>query len=246
MNVITLAQTESTNTALSEMADSAVNGTIIRAIDQTAGRGQRGNSWESQRGKNLTFSVFLVPENISAREQFLISQAVSVAIVNVLRRYITNLDDTVAIKWPNDIYVGDQKICGILIENSLRGTAISHSIVGIGINVNQLEFRSDAPNPVSLIHFTGHETDIEKLMEETWHEIDQNMRQLSTEENKKRLREEYMADLWRREGFHPYATPDGYRFDAEVADIAPDGILTLCDPFGNKTKYAFKEVQFIL
>ncbi len=245
MNLITLEQTDSTNSALAAMGENATEGTVVMAVNQTAGRGQRGNSWEAEPGKNLTFSMMLVPRDITAREQFLISQAVAVAIVTVLRRYL-NISEEVAVKWPNDIYVGDQKICGILIENSLSGTVISRSIVGIGLNVNQLEFKSDAPNPVSMIHLIGRQLDLTELLEEICDAINLQMQQLSTEEGKEKLRKEYMSMLWRREGFHPYATPDGYRFDAEVVDVAPDGIFTLRDPFGNSTSYAFKEIQFIL
>ena len=124
--------------------------TVVSTYNQTAGRGQRGNSWESEPHKNLTFSVLLKPQHIIAREQFYISEIVSVAIVNTLRKYI--IDQPIAIKWPNDIYVNDDKICGILIENTLSGYSISQSIAGIGININQQTFLSNAPNPISLIH----------------------------------------------------------------------------------------------
>ena len=142
---------------------------------QTAGRGCGSNTWESERGKNLTFSVLLHPTEIPADCQFRISEAVSVAICETLERCFRPLspadsspnlgEQEISIKWPNDIYVGDRKICGILIENQLRGRLISDSIVGIGLNVNQMEFRSDAPNPVSLAQLTGHEEDREALLQ---------------------------------------------------------------------------------
>ncbi len=245
MNLITLDKAESTNTELAKMASQAINGTIVRAVDQTSGRGQRGNSWESEAGKNLTFSAFIVPEGILASEQFLISQAVSVAISDVIRRYVHQLED-VAIKWPNDIYVGNQKICGILIENSITGTRIGHSIVGIGINVNQLRFESNAPNPVSMIHFVGSELPLEPLLAEFWNEIDKRLLMLNSDSGRRSLRADYFKNLWRGSGFYPYATPGGEPFEAEIVDIGDDGMLTLRDTDGNTMAFAFKEVQFIL
>ncbi|MDE6431375.1 MAG: biotin--[acetyl-CoA-carboxylase] ligase, partial [Duncaniella sp.] len=120
----------------------------VSARRQTAGRGQRGNSWESAPGKNITMSILLRPEGLHPSRQFVISRAVSLAITGVLRRYMPA--SAVRVKWPNDIYVDDRKICGILIENVISSASIRQSVVGIGINVNQRRFLSDAPNPVSM------------------------------------------------------------------------------------------------
>ena len=149
-----LAETDSTNTYLQQLdADRHLpEGYIAYTDTQRAGRGQRGNSWESQPGKNLTFSLLLRPEHIPANQQFLLSQAVSLAATDVLNRYASGF----SIKWPNDIYWEDKKIAGILIENVLSGSTFARSIVGIGLNINQERFISDAPNPVSLFQITGH------------------------------------------------------------------------------------------
>ncbi|MDE5982764.1 MAG: biotin--[acetyl-CoA-carboxylase] ligase, partial [Duncaniella sp.] len=135
-HIITLPEAGSTNTELAAIAAESPHGTVVTTRCQTAGRGQRGNTWEAAPGRNITMSVLLKPETILAREQFAVSEAVSLAIVTVLRRHLP-AEAHVAIKWPNDIYVNDLKICGILIENSLIGNRIGHSIAGIGININQ-------------------------------------------------------------------------------------------------------------
>ncbi len=134
-------------------------GTVIRADSQSAGRGQFGSRWESAAGKNLTFSVILYPEWLEIEAQFYLSMAVALAVHNaVCEVYRGPLP--VQIKWPNDLYLGDQKMGGILIQNSLSGARIQSSIIGIGLNVNQLHFDPDLPNPVSLASASGHAFDL--------------------------------------------------------------------------------------
>jgi BirA family biotin operon repressor/biotin-[acetyl-CoA-carboxylase] ligase len=129
----------------------AVDGTIIYAGNQIEGRGQKGNRWESSSGMNLTMSLILQPQYLAPERQFMISKAVSLSIVNLLKDY----SDHVSIKWPNDIYIRGDKIAGILIENSIIGNTIECSIAGIGINLNQETFSNDIPNPISLKIITG-------------------------------------------------------------------------------------------
>ena len=124
---------------------------VIAAYEQTAGRGQRENIWLSEPGKNLTASIVLkhdgtILSRVSADNQFIISEMISKAVVGLLADYGV----VARIKWPNDIYVGDKKICGILIEHTLRGSSIINSIIGVGLNVNQTEFDESLPNPTSL------------------------------------------------------------------------------------------------
>lgn len=131
---------------------------VIRADFQTDGRGQRGNSWHSLNAENLTFSYVFFPQKLEVQNQFLLSQAVSTAIV----RYLQDLGvQDVSIKWPNDIYVGMLKICGMLIENSVSGHYIKNSIVGVGININQTKFPDNIPNPTSLSIQTGKKYDLD-------------------------------------------------------------------------------------
>ena len=228
--IVHIGETDSTNHWLKEHGEGEM---VVVADYQTAGRGCGTNTWESERGKNLLFSALIHPNQIPASHQFHISMAVSVAISEALEQYIGD----VSIKWPNDIYWRNGKICGILIEQTLKGTVIKESIIGVGLNVNQRIFRSDAPNPVSLWQITAQETDRDALLSD----ILSRLRQLLTED----VRSRYMARLYRRSGFHPY-TDAGGAFMARIADVRADGRLVLADDEGRERIYAFKEVQFII
>ena len=215
--------------------ESGEQAVVVVAEYQTAGKGCGENSWESERGKNLTFSVLLHPTEISANCQFRISEAVSVALCETIERF--GVQKT-SIKWPNDIYVGDRKICGILIENRLKGSTIIDSIVGIGLNVNQREFLSDAPNPVSIYQLTGEETDREALLQAFLKELSKAM-----EMEPKALSQAYHRRLYRREGMHRFSDSQG-EFEAKVLNVLDDGRLVLLDAEGKARMYAFKEVVF--
>lgn len=230
--IIHIAETDSTNRWVRDNGDDA--DMVVVADYQTAGKGQGTNSWESERGMNLLFSILFHPQEIPANRQFTISMAVSLAIADALGQQIGD----VSIKWPNDIYWRNAKIAGILIENRLKGQVIRDSIIGIGINVNQRQFRSDAPNPVSLWQIHGHETDQQTLL----HAV---LDRFSFYINKVELKQQYTRMLYRRKGFHPYCDQDG-TFMAEFKDVEDDGHLILCREDGSLSRYAFKEVQFII
>lgn len=158
--------------------------------------------------------------------------AVSLAICEALGQYIGDL----SIKWPNDIYWRNGKICGMLIENTLKGNTIKDSIIGVGLNVNQRTFHSNAPNPVSLWQIAGQETDREQLLKDILHCLEHYLYQ--------DIKAQYCSMLYRRKGFHPYVDKDG-AFMAEMVDVEDDGHLLLRDDSGQERRYAFKEVQFI-
>ena len=218
----------------SPLSSAAINIAVV-ADYQTAGRGCGTNMWESERGKNLLFSLLIHPTVISANEQFRITEAVSVALCQTLQSYITQ---RVEIKWPNDIYVCDRKICGILIENRLQGSTIKDSIIGIGLNVNQREFKSDAPNPVSLYQLIGKETDLEALLKAFLAAFDDAF-------NSKTTYFTYRERLYRRLKYGTYATKTSC-FTARLMDVLSDGRLLLVDKDGQERLYAFKEIQFII
>ncbi len=245
--IIHLAETDSTNCwlrknfALGKVgADSEGTGclsgadaVVVWADYQTAGRGQGSNRWESERGKNLTFSMLIHPRGIKAHRQFCISMAISLAICEALGQHIGHL----SIKWPNDIYWRDSKIGGILIENTLQGSIVKDCIIGIGLNINQRVFRSDAPNPVSMWQISEQETDCEQLL----HDILRNFEDYLG----RRCKDDYLSMLYRRRGFFPYADKEG-AFMAEIRDVEDDGHLLLLDDSGEERRYAFKEVTFII
>ena len=241
--IIHIAETDSTNRWLTSHGDSPLVSTpltkglspceVVWADYQTAGKGQGTNSWESERGKNLLFSILYHPQDIPANRQFQISKAVSLAIADALGEQIGD----VSIKWPNDIYWRNAKIGGILIENRLMGQTIKDSIIGVGINVNQRQFHSDAPNPVSLWQIHGHETDRETLLRSI-------LDRFSLYINKD-VKSRYVNMLYRRKGFHPYCDKDG-AFMAEFKDVEDDGHLVLSKENGQQCRYAFKEIQFVI
>ena len=235
-----IEETDSTNKALRErMATGQVDeGSVVVAGFQTAGRGQVGNVWESEAGKNLTFSVVLYPETVPANRQFVLSQLAALSVKEVLDAYT----DHITVKWPNDIYWKDKKICGMLIENDLCGKNIYATIIGIGINLNQLEFRSDAPNPVSLAQITGSVYDADDVLDRflsilyKWY-----LRLLKGEEDV--IRNKYREALYRRDGYFPFSDDDG-GFAARIYDIEPTGHLVLQLQDGTLRRYAFKEVRY--
>ncbi len=241
---IKVSQTASTNTYLSRLAATLPGGTVIYTPSQTAGRGQKGNSWESEDGKNLTFSLLLKRPPVKARDQFYLSEAAALAVVEALS---AEAGDSFTVKWPNDVYWQDKKACGMLIENSLDSSDIATSIVGIGINVNQEHFLSDAPNPVSLINITGREHDLMALLKRVCSRIEQLVESLGDANARTDLHQRYMAALYRNDGqLHPYEDAAGNRFIAMVTGIAPDGTLTLRHEDGTTHDYLFKEVRHII
>ena len=241
---IKVSQTASTNTYLSRLAATLPGGTVIYTPCQTAGRGQKGNSWESEDGKNLTFSLLLKRPPVKARDQFYLSEAAALAVVEALT---AEAGEGFTVKWPNDVYWRDLKVCGMLLENSLDGSDIATCIVGIGINVNQQRFVSDAPNPVSLINITGREHDLEALLRRVCSRIEALADSLGDDNAREDLHQRYMAVLYRNDGkWYPYEDAAGHRFKATVDGIAPDGTLTLRHEDGTTHDYLFKQVRHII
>ena len=240
--IVRVEETDSTNNYLHARANpkELPEGSVVWADFQTAGRGQIGNAWESEAGANLTFSAVLYPSFLPANRQFLISQIAALSVKQLLDKYTGE----VTIKWPNDIYWRDRKICGMLIENDLSGMSIYSSIIGIGININQKEFRSNAPNPVSLYQITGREYDLEQLMEEFLSCLYANYT-LLLQGKETTIQDAYRQALYRREGFYPYEDANG-RFEAEIAGIEPTGHLCLRLKDNSIRRYEFKEVRFLL
>ena len=235
--IIHIDETDSTNRWLAEHRTEGQNPCVVVADYQTAGRGCGTNKWESERGKNLLFSMLIHPTEIAINKQFMVSMAVANSIAAVVAKYVTS--QAVSVKWPNDIYVGDKKICGILIENRLQGGVIKDSIIGVGLNVNQLCFVSDAPNPVSMANITGRQFDREQLLQELLEAFQQEWADLEG------VRERYLQQLYRRKGFFRYRDAYG-ECTAEIVTVEADGHLVLQDVDGRTNRYAFKEIQFVI
>lgn len=241
--VVRLDETSSTNTEMKLLQHKSPlpEGSVVMTEFQTAGRGQLGNTWYSGKGKNLLLSFLLYPHNVKARDQFIISRVVSLALKGVLNRYLQG----VTIKWPNDIYWKNKKIAGILIENSLVGQHIDYTIVGIGLNVNESEFPSELPNPVSMRQIAGSDLDRELLLKELHDELFNLYQRLKRAEIAT-IEQEYMRHLYRKEGVHWFADKDG-RFKATIKNVLASGHLVLATyPEREERVYAFKEVAFVV
>ena len=240
--IIRIDETDSTNRWMKELiqlhpSENTQHEMVVVCDYQTAGRGCGSNSWEAEQGKNLLMSVLMHPKKVSARTQFIITQIVSVALCRTIETVIGS-EHRVTIKWPNDIYVGDKKICGVLIENSIAGRRIKDCIIGIGLNVNQTEFKSDAPNPVSIAQLTGKEMDREEVLKLF-------LTNLSKEYENKNVHQDYLGRMYRRDGLYPFET-EGTRFMARVIGVNDDGRLMLQDEDGIGHMFRFKEVGFVI
>ena len=216
-------------------------GDVVWADFQTAGRGQRGHEWHSRKGENLTFSVVLEPLFIPIAEQFSVSEVVALSLVDMLAEYGVEAK----IKWTNDIYVGDKKLVGILIEHSLAATSLRRTIVGVGLNVNQREFDPSIPNPVSMAQLLGRELDAEAVLDCFISHLQRNYEVLRSG-GKEGLHDRYNALLYRKNEYHTYALPSGERFKGAIRRTKPSGALAVEDESGEIKDYLFKEIEFVI
>jgi BirA family transcriptional regulator, biotin operon repressor / biotin---[acetyl-CoA-carboxylase] ligase len=215
-------------------------GTVITASFQESGRGQAGNSWESEPGSNLLMSVILYPVMLRPAEQFVISQMVSLAVHDLVALHTAEA----RIKWPNDIYVGDDKIAGILIENTIMGETLGSTVAGIGLNVNQTLFTGGAPNPVSLASVTGTGHDLQAVTGKLISLLDSRYGMIMRGETAA-LARDYHEVLYRSGRWHRY-TDEGGEFEGMIEQVRPDGMLAVLRKEGKRTMYAFKEIDYIL
>lgn len=218
-----------------------VEGDIICAERQTAGRGQRGHKWSSGEGLDLTFSLVLEPTFVAVDEQFSILQITALALVATLADY----GIAASIKWTNDIYVGDRKITGVLIEHNVSGAYLSRTIIGIGININRTEFDPSLPNPTSMKAETGRTFDRREVLEHFHGKIMRLYASLHAGEVR-RLQNRYAEYLYRRDELHTYALPDGSRFEGVIRGTEPSGRLVVEHSDGHTETYAFKEIEYVL
>ena len=212
-------------------------------------------TYQSERGKNLLLSYLLREPEVNISEMFLLNVIAAVAAHRTIAEWLSfEQRPMLSIKWPNDIYIGNRKIAGILVENSLSGTKIQHSIAGIGINVNQEQWVSGAPNPVSIKQLTGVKADIDAIVKRFKHKLETTLAWEPAQ-----LRNYYRVHLYRRDGYWPFverevstqptmnatAGVEG-QFMARIKEILPTGEIVLIDQQGNQRKYHFKQVRYVL
>lgn len=239
--LIKLNEVDSTNDYLKERLSKSTpvkEGTVIMAVDQKRGRGQRGNSWVSEAGKNLTFSILLKPSFLTPDEQFYLNITISWSIVQALQPI---LGDRLSIKWPNDIYVDEKKLGGILIENLISGSKWKESIVGIGINVNQNHFEG-LPNACSIKQLLQEEYSLTDLLYELCRRIEANYTELKTH-GVSRLQTFYVQYLFGLNQVREFSI-NGIRVQGKIVDITRKGQLMI-DFDGHTANFDFKEIVFV-
>ncbi len=238
--IIKLPKVGSTNTYISELAKPLSEGSVVWTLNQTNGRGQGKNKWESDPDKNLTFSIVLYPKFLPAYQQFYMSKVLALAVTDLISLHT----DIVSIKWPNDIFVGDHKIAGILIENSIERTYIKQTIGGIGINLNQTKFTGNASNPVSLYQLTNQKFDIEETLMLL---IDLVAYRYSLLKNKelKTIDNNFNNILYRYKRLATYIT-EGKTFEGTIEGVETTGELIIKDKAGKIHKFLHKEVEFVI
>ena len=241
-NIIILNEINSTNNYANRLIVSkqVVEGTVVLAYSQKEGRGQRGNSWESEAGKNVLMSIVLFPKFLAAENQFMISKIASLALTDFIQTETNN----VSIKWPNDLYVGNKKIAGILIENSIEGHSLYSSVLGIGLNVNQEQFVSNAPNPSSLKKITGKNYDIEMLAAKIADLVFEYYNKLKKGKTDS-INSQYFDKLFRKNIWAKFRK-GGIEFEAMITGIGEFGQLQLKNRDGIISEYMFKEVEYVI
>lgn len=239
---------DSTNSEARRRLPANAKMSVFAAKFQTAGRGQRGNKWSSAAGQNLTFSVLLnfthpqMPD-LAVRNQFLLSIVAALSVSDLLRKL--NIRNT--IKWPNDIYIGRRKVCGMLIENIVGNAGLEHSIIGIGLNLNQTEFPPELVNPTSVLVSSGLRTVPEEVLDDFLDIFSGYMQYLSDIEEINEIRNKYVSRLFglgvSREYHDCLRNVD---FTGTIKGISEEGLLLMEMPDKTVTNYYFKEVSYII
>ncbi len=255
-HIIELDETTSTNTHAMQLIKQGdvTEGIVIWAHFQSKGRGQYGNTWQAQRGKNLTFSLVIHPNFLTAEKQFYLSKICSLAVLSMLTDYLTASQYDIEIKWPNDILVNGQKIAGILIESILRGNFVQSSVIGVGLNINQQDFSAFAKtatadrgelkrSATSLSLLLKREFDIKTVLElfcKHFEALYLNLKQQHFE----RLNKLYLNNLYKFNQLSDYKTGTK-NFTAKITNVEENGLLVLTDERGEMQKFNFKELKFL-
>lgn len=241
--IIRVPETGSTNSYAIDMLSKArpPEGCVIITGHQTRGKGTETNTWESEKGKNLTFSLILYPK-LAADQQFKINKAISLGIYDFLAATLPGYK--VSIKWPNDLYIEDKKVCGILIQNSVMGNNLEYMVVGIGLNVNQTQFTSSAPNPVSLKMTTGVEYNLDEILQQLLNSVLGRYNRIKPETTSK-FENDYQRALYRLEEWHEYIV-NGSSVYSKITGTTAYGQLILENENGKSVICDLKEVKFII
>ena len=239
---IHLKRVNSTNKYATDMVSKSkpVEGTVISAAFQYEGRGQIGRFWESEASKNITCSTILRPMFLEARYQFQLNMAISIAVADTVRHYI---DKTISVKWPNDIYVDDKKIAGILIQNTLKGKTIDTSVIGIGININQEKFSDDIPNPTSLKLESEQEVELADVFTQLFENL--NLQYARLKNDNQELEIEYLDRLYRKDIPSQFILENDVESQGIIRGIDDTGQLIVEIDAAQK-HFGFREIKFVI
>ncbi|MBE9480276.1 MAG: biotin--[acetyl-CoA-carboxylase] ligase [Bacteroidetes bacterium] len=243
-NIINLDSVDSTNSYAAKMMpeDRLPEGTVIVAKTQHAGKGQDKNYWESAPFSNLTFSVVLYPDFLAVEKQFILNKFVALAVYDFVKSFIKK--HKVSIKWPNDIYIDEKKVAGILINNTIQGNVFDYSIIGIGLNINQIKFNSEAPNPVSLINILKEHLNLKNCLDKLCIFLEKRYFQLRSGQEGL-INSDYLKSMFRFQSFHKYKFKDKI-IEAKITNVSEFGKLILETRDSEKIECDIKEVSFIL
>jgi|ERR1700757_4367111 len=244
-HILELDEIESTNTYATNLIKEiqVAEGTIVLTHKQTKGRGQVGNTWQAESGKNLTFSLVLHPSFLSVDKQFYLSKITSLAVFGMLTDFLNTSLYDIKIKWPNDILVNDKKIAGILIENILRGNFLQNSVIGVGININQQSFNNVDKLATSLGILLQKDFDLKEMLyvfckhfEALYLSLKQN--------NFSKISHAYFKQLYKFDEWAVYQSKN-QKFTAKITRVEENGLLVLTTEQNELLKFNFKEVQLI-
>src|ERR1700756_1159275 len=244
-HILELDETDSTNTYATNLIKEVpvAEGTLVFTHNQTKGRGQVGNTWHAESGKNLTFSLVLHPNFITVNKQFYLSKITSLAVFGMLTEFLNTSLYDIKIKWPNDILVNDRKIAGILIENILRGNFLQNSVVGVGININQQSFANVDKQVTSLSILLQKEFDLKEMLQVFCKHFE--VLYLSLKQNNLgKISQAYFKQLYKFNEWAVYQSK-GEKFTAKITTVEESGLLVLTTQQNEKVKFKFKEVQLI-
>lgn len=244
-NIISLDEVSSTNDYMIENIKSGViqkEGSVVVANYQTAGKGLDQNKWESEAGKNLLFSILLKPAFLPADQQFQLTKIISLAIHDFVRNYLPN--ERIKVKWPNDIYVGNKKIAGVLISNTIKGKEIMHTVVGVGININQQTFGNQILNPTSLWHYLNTELKIDFCLKNVLSHIQKRYQQLKDNDSYQ-INFDYKKALYRLNDFNLFNYKESM-ISARIVGVTEYGQIKLIQKNGEEIICDLKEIEFII
>ena len=239
--LIKLNTVKSTNKYIQENIGELLeyNQVLVQAVTQTGGKGYGNNTWEAESGKNLTLSYLFKPGFLKPEKQFLISKFISLGIIDFFELYLVDIK----IKWPNDIYAGDKKVAGILIDNSIIGDEFLYSIAGLGLNINQELFNPNLPNPVSLTNITGIKYRLDECRDVLIGLIQTRYKTL--QETPDIIDKDYLKYLYRYKMLYPFRYKKIW-FKGRITGLDLFGKLIIEKETGEIHSYDYKEVEYMI